>query len=208
MESLSHEVKQNILTGSSLKFAFIENVSNHKALAILISSFLNTQGGDLLIGVKPNKKINGINPDEVLSKVEYILNLYFANPIDYSFQKLIDGRHLLVIFKFPKMEDKVAVPNETNKKFYFRIEGTIFEANKIVLKTWDLIRKNANVECTKLHDDILQLFQKNEDHTLSYIYKVLKMKKSSIDISLSELIYLNKLSLVNNDDRLTYKLNR
>ena len=64
------ELKRLIAEGEGVQLDFKFRIDDQKKIARTLSAFANTEGGKLLIGVKDNGKINGVNPEE-----EYYLSL-------------------------------------------------------------------------------------------------------------------------------------
>lgn len=113
-------VLENIIDGgetntlelkSSLAYNFSENLANWKPLynnAKTIAGFLNSNGGLLVIGVKDDGTLEGIekdyellgNKDKIRLKLDDLMSTYFSNTvaslIEVSFET-VEGKELLVI---------------------------------------------------------------------------------------------------------------
>ena len=127
-EIISNEENERLEMKSTLRFDIREGVVNKKleyASVKAVSSFLNTEGGILIIGVDDNKNIIGIEKDlQMLPKQN-------TDGFELHFRQLIkkylgDYLEKYIKIKFPKVDDKViCVVNvsKSGKPVFINFEG-------------------------------------------------------------------------------------
>lgn len=188
------QIQQGILQNQD----FISSLNNDLEVAVLLSSFANSSGGVLWFGVKPTGKIIGVSPEEVQSLVLEACDL-LTNPIEISFDTLVVGMKLVVAVQVKECSIKpVSVLLASDQKVaYFRVGGKCMEANKIMLNVWKMHQSiQSNVQLEDFDREVLGFVQSNQPLTLSQLYKKFPKQFKEVDHSLSRLIYLKSLDMV------------
>ncbi|MDG1657023.1 MAG: ATP-binding protein, partial [Crocinitomicaceae bacterium] len=65
-----------IRKGEGLNLDFKFRIDDQKKIARTLVAFANSSGGSLLIGVKDNGKVSGVNPEEEYYMIEGAADLY------------------------------------------------------------------------------------------------------------------------------------
>ena len=118
----------------SLDFKF--RVDSSQKIAKTLSAFANTEGGDLLIGVKDNGKITGIDPEEEFYMIEGAADIYCKPKVEFS-TLVYEAEGLLVL--------RISVEASANRphfareadglwKAYVRQEDENFAASKVLVR--------------------------------------------------------------------------
>lgn len=78
-------LKKLIHRGEGEQLDFKQTITDPFKIAKTITSFANTRGGTLLIGVRDNKTIRGVDPEEEKYVLETAANVYCdpAIPLTY-----------------------------------------------------------------------------------------------------------------------------
>ena len=184
-------------------------IDDQKKIARTLSAFANTDGGRLLIGVKDNGKITGINPEEEFHMIEGAAQLYCKPPLTFESKVWQENFRMILEILIPKNEEKNTFALDENGKWkiYIRKEDHTLLANKILLNVWTLQKKgipkpqefgNEELEFIKLFSEI--------NTTLSKLYKSSKLKKGNVDQLLSLFVYWGIVNMDINEDGTFYRL--
>ncbi|MCX8113011.1 MAG: ATP-binding protein [Bacteroidia bacterium] len=73
-----------IAAGEGLHLDFKQRIESARKIARTLSAFANTEGGALLIGVKDNGKICGVDPEQEFYMVELAATRYVVPPIHFA----------------------------------------------------------------------------------------------------------------------------
>ena len=76
---MNQKILKLIEQGEGISLDFKQVIQNPHKIAKSMVSFANTHGGILLIGVKDNGNISGINPEEEFHMLELAAN-FFSKP--------------------------------------------------------------------------------------------------------------------------------
>ncbi|MBA7522020.1 Lon protease [subsurface metagenome] len=140
---------------SSLRYDYYQNKVNKElefVIAKTISAFLNSEGGKLLIGIKDDGSILGIendlnifnknkqNVDNFLLKLGQIINNYLGKQFsNYIFPKIITLEDKTIcIVEINKSEDPVFIKKGNQEQFYIR--GTAGSEPMSISETLDYIK--------------------------------------------------------------------
>lgn len=92
-------IQKLIDEGEHLKQDFKFEISDVRKIAKTLSAFSNTAGGKLLIGVKDNGRISGIQSDEEIYMVDGAAQILYCQPeVKFTSRKWnIEGKTVLEI---------------------------------------------------------------------------------------------------------------
>ncbi|MES2555685.1 MAG: ATP-binding protein [Bacteroidota bacterium] len=181
METLKSIIQQ----GEHQQLDFKFRIDDSKKIARTLSAFANTDGGRLLIGVKDNGKITGIDPSEEIHMIDAAADMYCKPKL--SFESRVwqeDMRLVLEITVQPAAEKPVSSPDEEGKwRVYVRRKDHTLHANKILLNVWKQ-EKRPSAKPEKFGAEethLLTLIAENEPVTLSKLYRESNLPKNRID---------------------------
>ena len=181
METLKSIIQQ----GEHQQLDFKFRIDDSKKIARTLSAFANTDGGRLLIGVKDNGKITGIDPSEEIHMIDAAVDMYCKPKL--SFESRVwqeDMRLVLEIQIQPSSEKPISSPDEEGKwRVYVRRKDHTLLANKILLNVWKQ-EKRPNARPEKFGEEetqLLGLIAQHEPVTLSKLYRSSKLPKNRID---------------------------
>lgn len=181
METLKSIIREGEHQQQDFKF----RIDDAKKIARTLSAFANTDGGRLLIGVKDNGKITGIDPNEEIHMIEAAADMYCKPPV--AFQSRVwqeDMRLVLEIIVSPTEEKPVYSPDEEGKwKVYVRRKDHTLLANKILLSFWKQQKKEMTrpEKFDNEETGLLGLIQKQGPVTLSQLYRHSTLAKNRVD---------------------------
>tara|TARA_R110002072_G_scaffold302709_3_gene487528 strand:+ start:19891 stop:20526 length:636 start_codon:yes stop_codon:yes gene_type:complete len=204
LESLSKDLLEKIEDGYTQKFHFLESAKNEPEIAKIISGFANTTGGVLLIGIKTNGKVIGVNPSHVLKEIDLISEKLMIGRISIKLEKTLFGRHFLILIQITSLNSKVAVRVNGSTTYFLRVDSLTVSANKIILKAWSLLKQKKIIKLIDVHDEILHLCDNKDFISLSFIYQTVNYRNKLLDLALSELIALNKMRVIPVQNEIRY----
>jgi predicted HTH transcriptional regulator len=131
-----HTLRKLIAQGESQMLDYKQRITNSYKIAKALSAFANTRGGTLLIGVRDDKTILGIDPDEELYLLEQSAQL-LQPVVSYSYSVVEDEelRQVLVV----EIEESEHKPHKLVQKngqevFYVRLNDKSVQGSKNTLR--------------------------------------------------------------------------
>jgi len=178
-------LKAIIREGEHQQLDFKFRVDDSKKIARTLSAFANTDGGRLLIGVKDNGKITGIDPTEEIHMIEAAAEMYCKPPLKFESRVWQEDMKLVLeVIVHPSEERPVNSPDEEGKwRVYVRRQDHTLLAGKILLGVWKQ-QKRLSARPEKFGEEeskLLGVIAAHEPVTLSKIYRECKMPKAWID---------------------------
>jgi len=122
--------------GQMLDFKYC--ISDPRKIARTLSAFSNTDGGKLLIGVRDNGSIAGVNSDEEYYMIDSAARLFCKPEIEIGInQHNVQGKSVLEV-TVPKGNRRPykAKDDDGSWKAYFRQGDQNFLANNVLLQVW------------------------------------------------------------------------
>ncbi len=181
MSTLQRYIRQGEHQTQDFKF----RVDDAKKIARTISAFANTDGGRLLIGVKDNGKVVGIDPEEEFHIVQGAAELFCNPPVPIETIIWQDDHKLVleVIVTASPLKPHKSKDDDGAWKTYVRRNDHTLIANKILLGVWNLRKRGVEKPQQFSEDEMkfLELFKSNEKFTLSRLYRLSDLKKSKVD---------------------------
>lgn len=178
------ELKVLIAQGEHQQLDFKFRIDDSKKIARTLCAFANTDGGRLLIGVKDNGKIAGIDPNEEVHMIQAAAEMYCSPKLEFEHRVWQEDMKLVLDIWVAKSDKKpvMAFDEVGRLRAYVRVEDSTLMANKILLGVW----KRENFK-----DDRPQHFGENEIEllknittegiTLSKLYRTVQLSKREID---------------------------
>ena len=113
-------------------------IDDSRKIAKTLVAFANTDGGRLLIGVKDNGAIAGVNVEEEHHMIEAAATMYSDPPVPYETQVWqVDYQRILEVrVEASDRRPHFAEVAEEKWRAYIRREDQVFMANQVILKVW------------------------------------------------------------------------
>lgn len=180
-----NQLKDLIRQGEHQQLDFKFRIDDSKKIARTMAAFSNTDGGSLLIGVKDNGKIAGVDPTEEIHMIEAAADMYCKPPVTFESRIWQEDMKLVLEIKVPKAEEKpvYALDEEGKWKVYVRRKDHTLLANKILLQVWKF-QKHTQQRPEKIGEEetrLLGLISEYEPVTLSKLYRLSELPKQRID---------------------------
>lgn len=129
------ELYSMIDEGEHQRQDFKFRIDSSQKIARTLSAFANTDGGRLLIGVKDNGRIAGVDPEEEFYMIQGAADLYCKPPVAFKSRVLSAEDKLVLEIDVKSSESKPHLCKETSGKWlaYVRQEDENFVANAVLL---------------------------------------------------------------------------
>jgi predicted HTH transcriptional regulator len=204
-------LKKLIGEGENQKLDFKYCVSDSKKIARTLAAFANTDGGRLLIGVRDNGGIAGIQSEEEIYMVETAAHLFCRPEISYSIKQHSAGSKTILEVEVSKGSKRpYQAKDETGKWLvYFRHNDQNLVANRILLQVWKKEEKpkGVMVKFGKAENSLMEYLVKNGSVTLSKFRKITAISMRRAEAILANLIIFKVLIMKASEKGFTYELN-
>ena len=174
-----------IAEGEHTQQDFKMRVDDSRKIARTMSAFANTKGGRLLIGVKDNGKVSGINPTEEFHIIDAASEMYCKPKVEFTSHVWQQGHKLVLqINVAPSSTKPHRSPDEEGKWVtYIRVDDNTLLANKILVRVWNSRqKKNAKPEVmSEPQVAFLRLIESQGKCTLSKLYRMSDLNKREVD---------------------------
>jgi len=127
---------EQIAEGEHQRQDFKFRIDSAQKIAKTLSAFANTGGGKLLIGVKDNGRITGIDPEEEYYMIEGAAERYCRPAVPFSAQvyETEDGRVLEIAVADSGQRPHLVKDSDEQYRAYLRQDDENFAASKAVLR--------------------------------------------------------------------------
>lgn len=122
--------------GEHQQLDFKYRVDSSQKIAKTLSSFANTDGGKLLIGVKDNGRIAGVDPEEEYYMIEGAASVYCRPEVNFSARVYQFEDRLVLEIDVPKSSLSPHYARDENNKWlaYIRQDDENFVVNRVILR--------------------------------------------------------------------------
>ncbi|MBN1116035.1 MAG: ATP-binding protein [Bacteroidales bacterium] len=145
--AIQRYIQKLITEGEHQQLDFKFEISDAKKIARTFSAFANTNGGKLLIGVKDNGNISGIQTDEEVYMLEAAADLYCKPRVNYALtQHQIQDKTILEV-DIPESNQKPHLAPWKSDKWmaFIRVDDQNFIANKVIYEYWKIKGRQKDV---------------------------------------------------------------
>lgn len=205
-----NSIKAKIALGENQTQDFKFRIDDQKKIARTLVAFANTDGGSLLIGVKDNGKITGINPEEEFHMIEGAATLFCKPAVAFETKVWQEDFRLVleVIVPANPLRNHTAKDDEDKWKVYIRREDHTVLANKILIQVWNFQRKGIQ-KPQVLSDEaihVLRELEKQPDLTLSKLYRLVNLPKNRVDYWLALFVYWENVEMRISPEQTIYRI--
>ncbi|RIJ41691.1 AlbA family DNA-binding domain-containing protein [Pontibacter oryzae] len=130
------ELQRLITYGENDKVDFKQRVTKPDKIARTIVSFANTRGGIILVGVKDNGYVCGVDPEEEKHTIQLAADFYCNPPVPISYEEVEqeDRTVLKVIIPESSRKPHFAKLKEDDWRGYVRVNDTSVQTSRMVNK--------------------------------------------------------------------------
>jgi len=181
-----------IAEGEHQQLDFKFEINDARKIARTLSAFSNTHGGRLLIGVKDNGRIRGVQSDEEYYMAESAATLYCKPEVHFETRNhQIDGLSVLEIY-IPQLANKPVYALDHDKRWlaYIRVADENILANIIPLEGWKEEHKELGklLEFTRSEEFLLRYLEKANGATLTKIQRDTGFRRKELVPLLTKLV--------------------
>ncbi|MDX2359823.1 MAG: ATP-binding protein [Crocinitomicaceae bacterium] len=202
------ELQRVIAKGEGVQLDFKYCIDDKQKISRTLVAFANTSGGRVLIGVKDNGKIKGVNPEEELYMIEGASSSYCEPEVKFNSKIWEEGHHLVLEIDVPQSEVKhKAIDEDGSMKYFVRVEEITLKANKIVQKIWTL-QKHGQSKPSEFNEDtliLLRFIQENQPLSISKLYKI-GLPLKFVDRTIAQLVYWSIVDMTMSDKETYYSI--
>lgn len=167
---MSRYIANLISQGEGLTLDFKHSINDSRKIARSLAAFANTHGGTLLIGVKDNGNVTGVNSDEEFYMVEAASQLYCKPEVPFEVVRWeLNGKTVLEVKVKPSRKKPHKAPDKTGRyKAYVRVNDENVVASSVQLKIWkaENNRKPINVIFGPAENTLIQYLKENSAITI------------------------------------------
>lgn len=179
------ELKALIAQGEHQQLDFKFRIDDSKKIARTLCAFANAEGGRLLIGVKDNGKIAGVDPNEEIHMIVAAAEMYCKPQLKFESKVWQEDMKLVLDIWIDKTEERpvMAFNEEGVLRAYVRVDDETMLANKILLGVWkrEAFKNDRPQQFGENEIQLLRHFSIEDGITLSKLYRLSALKKKEVD---------------------------
>jgi predicted HTH transcriptional regulator len=203
-------IKDLIQEGENQKLDFKFEISDSRKIARTLVAFSNTDGGNLLIGVKDNGKIAGVRSDEEFYMVQAAAAMYCKPEIVFDSKRwVVEGKSVLEVIIQKGSNCPYFAEAEPNKWIaYIRVRDENILATPVHLKVWrnKTHDKGILMEYSEKVKKLLVYLEDNQSISISRFCRTALLPKNAAENILADLIYFGLIESVYRDHHFVYCL--
>ena len=182
---------------------FKQTISSVQKIAKTLVAFANTKGGKVLVGVKDNGRIIGVNPDEEKHMLLGAADHFCKPPVQLQFKEVkTEGKSLLMA----EVKESECKPHfakgEDNKWWaYIRVKDKCLLASKVML---DVMKSDTKGEVSKItigkaEKRLLDYLDKNDRITLKEFCKLANISRWRANRILVNLVRMKVIKVLSHE---------
>jgi len=193
-----------IKQGEHQTLDFKHSITDSKKIARSLVAFANTNGGTLLIGVKDNGSIVGIDSEEEYYMVEAAAQMYCKPEIPFNVTKWsINGKTVLEVVVKPSKKRPCKAPDKSGDyKAFIRVNDENIVASPIQLKIWkaERHRQSLRMVLSEKENALFDFFKTNPKITVAQYCRKGFIPRIDAENILINLTVLGLIRYVTNQD--------
>lgn len=204
------ELHAYIAQGEHLTQDFKFRIDDQKKIARTLCAFANTNGGRLLIGVKDNGKITGIDPQEEFHMIEGASELFCKPPVPFKSKIWQEDFKLVLEIIIEKSEQAPHRAYDENGKLkaYVRLDDQTLAAGKILEKVWR--QKSNPISVPEKFDEeelnFIRLIGQLQPVSISKLYRTSGLSLKQVDRLLVLMICWDIVEMVYTKEGVLFRL--
>lgn len=210
------DVKQKILEklikeGEGENLEFKQKISDKNKISKTITSFANNTGGIILVGIKDDKTINNIDPEEEKYMLNEAANFHCDPPIELIFEEIEEGESgkTILLVHVPESNTKPHSCKTSNGwKIYLRQKDHSTLASELNIS---LMRKGMSNEATfegftSIETSLVFYLRNNNRITLKEYMKLVNISKRRAQRILTNLVIIGIIKVYDHEKEHYYTL--
>ncbi|MHC1703081.1 MAG: helix-turn-helix domain-containing protein [Tenuifilaceae bacterium] len=201
---MSKRVISLIKQGEHQTLDFKHSINDSKKIARSLVAFANTDGGILLIGVKDNGSVVGVNSEEEYYMIEAAAQMYCKPEVKFDVVKWnINGKTVLEVTVKPSKKLPHKAPDKNGDyKAFVRFKDENMVATPIQLRIWkaERHRKSIRMVLSERENALFDFFKTNKKVTVNQYSKIGFMSRTDAENFLVNLTVLGMISYISTPD--------
>lgn len=201
---MSKHIANLISQGEHQRLDFKHSISDSKKIARSLAAFANTSGGTLLIGVKDNGNIAGVNSEEEYYMLEAAAQMYCKPEVKFLITRWdINKKVVLEVVVRPDPKNLYKAPDKNGKwKVFFRVDDENIVATPLQVKVWNALRykKPVHIKLSQKDELLIKYLNQHKKITIDQYCKVGFMPYREAENSLINLTAIGVLELKASED--------
>ncbi len=194
-----HYIQTLIEQGEHLKLDFKFEIAEAPKIARSLVAFANTEGGKLLVGVKDNGVIKGVQSNEEYYMLEHAAQSFCKPEVAFrSKEWIVEGKKVLEV-SIDKSSDRPhkAPDNKRNFKAYIRVADENVLANGVQMKVWKRLNDNSNINLiySETESLLLKYLKTNGHISIATFCKLADISKYRAEQLLADLIVMEVIDM-------------
>ncbi len=201
-----------IREGEHQKQDFKFCITDSRKIAKSLVAFANSEGGSLLIGVKDNGNIVGVQSDEEYYMVESAARIYSKPPVPFSTRQWhLEGKTVLQVTVEPSTQKPHYAKDESGKWMAFvRHKDENRLAGKVMIEVWNKQKSKVGITI-RLSDAekfLLKYLDENQFISVSGFARKASLPYRQAEQLLADFIVLGIVQPYYGDTHVLYQFNR
>jgi len=207
---VSKHIINLIKEGEHQTLDFKHSITDSKKIARSLVAFANTNGGILLIGVKDNGSIVGIDSEEEYYMIEAAAQMYCKPEIPFNVTKwTINGKTVLEVIVKPSKKRPNKAPDKNGEyKAFIRVNDQNIIATPIQLKIWKTERHRQSIRMvlSEKENTLFDYFKSNPKITIGQYSRLAFISRIDAENILINLTVLGLIRYVANQEEENFNL--
>jgi predicted HTH transcriptional regulator len=208
MNSRDH-IYRLIAQGEHQELDFKYEMNDSRKIARTLSAFANTDGGRLLVGVKDNGKIVGVDTQEEIYMVEAAAQVFSTPEVNFQ-GKLheVEGKDVLEVI-IQKSEEKHYVKEETGPALaYIRKGDMTLKASSVLIRIWHMKKniKGQNFTYGSKEELLFKYLKEHGEISFNKYCKISKQHYKKAMNTLARLVIWNVIEMDETEKGVRYIL--
>lgn len=201
---MSKHIINLIKQGEHQTLDFKHSITDSKKIARAMVAFANTLGGTLLIGVKDNGSIVGIDSEEEYYMIEAAAQMYCKPEVPFKVSKWnINGKTVLEVVINPTKNKPIKAPDKSGDyRAFVRINDENIVASPIQLKIWktERHRKSLQMVLSEKENALFDFLKTNQRITVGQFSRIAFTSRIDAENTLIDLTVLGLIKHVLTQD--------
>lgn len=193
------KLRELIEKGENQQLDFKETITSAMKIATTIVSFANTNGGEIIVGVKDTGGIRGINIEEEKFMFEKAVQEFIQPKIELNYEIISNEKKSILVVKIPESETKPHYAKDEKGKWwvFVRVNDNTILARKTVLEILKRKSQNINslIQYSPIEKQLLEYLNQNKNINLKTFAKLAEIKPWQASKILINLASSNVLKL-------------
>ncbi len=201
---MSKHIINLIKQGEHQTLDFKHSITDSKKIARAMVAFANTLGGTLLIGVKDNGSIIGVDSEEEYYMIEAAAQMYCKPELPFKVSKWnINGKTVLEVVINPTKNRPIKAPDKNGDfRAFVRINDENIVASPIQLKIWktERNRKSLQMVLSEKENALFDYLKVNQRITVGQFSRIAFISRIDAENTLIDLTVLGLIKHILTQD--------